>query len=72
MKSHWKARLAFLGRMCLVQGIVREGWTARVTARAPDVSDREVCEWLPIIIHYERDLPGEVHIDPKKIARMVE
>lgn len=46
MNSHKNARLGFTGRVCLVERVVRDGWTAPEAAGAFGVSDRTVRKWL--------------------------
>lgn len=46
MNSHPNARLGLAGRVCLVQRVLMDGWTAPQTAAAFGISDRTVRKWL--------------------------
>jgi transposase-like protein len=46
MNSHPNARLGFAGRLCLVQRVLQDHWTAPQAAAAFGISDRTVRKWL--------------------------
>lgn len=46
MNSHKNARLGFAGRVCLVQRVLDEGWSAPQAAAAFHVSVRTVWKWV--------------------------
>jgi transposase len=46
MQSHRNARLGFAGRLCLVQRVLVDHWTAPQAAAAFGVSERTVRKWL--------------------------
>lgn len=46
MHSHPNARLGFAGRLCLVQRVLRDHWSAPHAAAAFGVTDRTVRKWL--------------------------
>ena len=46
MHSHPNARLGFAGRLCLVQRVLRQHWSAPQAAAAFGVTDRTVRKWL--------------------------
>lgn len=46
MNSHKNARLGFTGRVCLVERVLHDGWTAPAAGQAFGVSDRTVRKWL--------------------------
>ena len=46
MNSHKNARLGFTGRVCLVERVVHDGWSAAQAALAFSVSARTVRKWL--------------------------
>ena len=46
MNSHPNARLGFAGRVCLVERVLGDGWTAPQAAAAFGVGDRSVRKWL--------------------------
>jgi transposase InsO family protein len=46
MNSHPNARLGLAGRLCLVQRVLQDHWTAPQAAAAFGVSDRTVRKWL--------------------------
>ena len=46
MNSHKNARLGFTGRVCLVERVMQDGWSAPQAALAFGVSDRTVRKWL--------------------------
>lgn len=46
MNSHKNARLGFTGRVCLVERVLQDKWSAPAAAAAFGVSDRTVRKWL--------------------------
>jgi transposase len=46
VNSHKNARLGFAGRVCLVERVLRDGWSGREAARAFGVSARTVWKWV--------------------------
>jgi transposase len=46
VNSHKNARLGFAGRVCLVERVVQDRWTAPAAAAAFGVSDRTVRKWV--------------------------
>lgn len=76
MNSHKNARLGFTGRVCLVERIVQERWTAAETACAFGVSERTVRKWLA---RYRmegrdglRDRSSRPHTSPRQLRASLE
>ena len=46
MNSHQNARLGFAGRVCLVERVLRDGWSAPEAAAAFHVSVCTVWKWV--------------------------
>jgi transposase InsO family protein len=46
VNSHKNARLGFAGRVCLVERVLRDGWTVSTAAAAFGISPQSVRKWL--------------------------
>lgn len=76
MDSHKNARLGFAGRVCLVQRVLKDGWTGAATAAAFHVSERTVWKW---VARYQaggltalRDGASRPHRSPRQTKRALE
>ena len=76
MHSHPNARLGFAGRLCLVQRVLLEHWSAPHAAAAFGVTDRTVRKWLA---RYRRegvvglqDRSSRPHRSPRQLAPALE
>lgn len=76
MQSHPNARLGFAGRLCLVQRVLTEGWSAPQAAAAFGVSDRTVRKWLARFRRDGRaglgDRSSRPHHSPRQLAAALE
>lgn len=76
MNSHKNARLAFAGRVCLVDRVLNELWRGVDAARAFALSDRSVRKWVR---RFERegkagltDRSSRPHRSPRKLSAQLE
>jgi transposase InsO family protein len=76
VNSHKNARLGFTGRVCLVERVMQDGWSAREAAAAFGVSDRTVRKWLARFRTEGstglRDRSSRPHRSPRQIASALE
>lgn len=76
MNSHKNARLGYAGRACLVERVLRDGWSGAQAARAFGVSARTVWKWVQ---RYRaegrvglRDRSARPHRSPRQLRPTVE
>ena len=76
MNSHKNARLGFAGRVCLVERVLRDGWSGTQAAQAFGVSARTVWKWVQ---RYRtegrpglRDRTARPHRSPRQLRRVLE
>jgi transposase InsO family protein len=74
--SHPNARLGLAGRLCLIQRVLTDGWTAPQAAAAFAVSDRTVRKWLARYRAHGpaglRDQSSRPHRSPRQLAPRLE
>jgi transposase InsO family protein len=76
VNSHKNARLGFTGRVCLVERVIQDRWSAREAAAAFGVSDRTVRKWLARFRTEGtpglRDRSSRPHQSPRQITSALE
>ena len=76
MRSHRNARLGFAGRLCLVQRVLTDSWSAPQAAAAFGVSERTVRKWLARYRTFGAaglgDRSSRPHHSPRQLALWLE
>ena len=76
MNSHQNARLGFAGRVCLVERVLHDGWSAPDAAAAFHVSVRTVWKWVRRFREGGRaalqDRTSRPHRSPRQLAPVLE